>query len=448
MLIRPEVTRSPYDHARSPYDQMIRKNAKPIVWLHVGAPKTGTTAVQVAFDERSLGLLRSGWLYPTAGRFGPGHHRLARAVSTRKNYAYSMSCFEQLRGEIDSIGASQIFISSEDFFLDIDVDALARHLESFNVNILAYIRCQKDWLRSYFAQFVKHEDYRFYDVKHDDNSVLDWLGELADYYDRLQAFAQTFGRDHVIVRNYDDPSIKRDVIRDVCTIVGIDSAAVDSGWQESYTSTTSKHPKPGASNISLNDDELEIVRLSNLVDLPASNRERWLYQMQKVALLRRDRGRPDAKRFSLGLDLADNRARLEVLSARNAALFAEFPKERNVPTELAANRPAKPKPLDLVFAPTELRLSTLAEVTAALVVQRAELNANVLAVYSARRDRLIWRKLTSVFRPWLAECDEVARKAWLHFKRIISRSGILNCFLNNSLERRECTQLRSEDQRQ
>lgn len=415
MQIRPEVD-------QTAHDQNISTGAKPILWLHIGAPKTGTTALQVAFEASASSMLKSGWLYPMAGRLGPGHHRLASAVRIRRDRdPRSEACFQQLRNEIARADAQHCLISSENFFLDVNVEALATHLAPFDVHILAYIRNQKNWLRSYFAQFIKHERYRFYDTAHDVHGILDWLSELADYFDRLQFFAQAFGRDRLIVRNYDEASIKRDVIRDVCTIVGIDPAAVDYERKYENAEVTGAIPVAGASNVSLNDDELEIVRLSNLIGLPTPERDRWLYELQEVALQRRDLDRSRMAKFTLGVDLPSNRAKLEVLRARNVSLLNKFSADRNGIADLVADPLGKPEPLDLLFAPARLELNTLVEVTAALAVRRSEFNANAFSALSTVHDSSIieQRDLPSGSRP--TKDHGAIRQIWSRLQRIAYR---------------------------
>ncbi len=425
MLTRPAVDRTA--HCRK-----VRDDARPVLWLHIGAPKTGTTALQVALEANTGSLLEAGWLYTKAGRFGPAHHRLPSAVRVwRDRDLRSRPCFDQLRTEIERTGAPRIFVSSENFFLDIDVEALARHLEPFDVHVLAYIRGQENWLRSYFAQFVKHERYRFYDAEHDDNYVLNWLGELADYFDRLQAFAQVFGQDRLTVRDYDEPSIKHDVIGDVCVIVGIDPASIDSKRKERNARTAHTDLVAGGSNVSINDDELEIVRLSNSFGLPAAERDRWLYELQEVALLRRALDRSRATRFTLGLKSGGNREKLKALRARNTALLSAYSADRYGLANLAIEPPAKPGVLDLSFAPGRLKLNTLVEVTAALAVRRSELNTNLFTASKAAVAGRPKGKWASLFRPRIARSFSAVRQAGSRFRWVVQRSRLLSCLLPN-----------------
>jgi len=81
---------------------------KPILYLHIGTPKTGTTFVQETFGRRRDELLRHGILYPHAGIFGSGHASFAvefvsdeyRAEQNASNILDTSSTPENIRDDI------------------------------------------------------------------------------------------------------------------------------------------------------------------------------------------------------------------------------------------------------------------------------------------------------------------------------------------------------------
>ena len=58
-------------------------NTNKRIWIHVGWPKTGTTAIQRYLAANSESLKRMGVLYPESGRYGitDAHHELASALT-------------------------------------------------------------------------------------------------------------------------------------------------------------------------------------------------------------------------------------------------------------------------------------------------------------------------------------------------------------------------------
>ncbi|QHQ36460.1 hypothetical protein [Algicella marina] len=128
---------------------------QPVLRIHIGFHKTGTSSTQIALAEQAeAGLLPV--LYPLAGRL--------------ENWAYAHhQLVEDLRhGNRDSLDAivvehrSQpdlpILLSSEDFSMVEAGFTLAQVRQAFpdhRLEIIAVVRNHVDWLRSYYMERVK-----------------------------------------------------------------------------------------------------------------------------------------------------------------------------------------------------------------------------------------------------------------------------------------------------
>lgn len=296
---------------------------KAVLWLHIGAPKTGTTALQLALEKAGPHLLKEGWLYPLTGRLGPGHHHFARAVSlSRRPAGDTRQIFVQLRKEVEAVQPKNTLISSEDFYLDNDLTLLQKELAWADIRILLYVRQAHGWINSFFAQYIKDPYFRFFDRDSDPHQILDKLARFADV-DRLRAYADVFGHDALTVRSYDDPMVRKDLVADACATIGLPQRLLED------------QDAPGSdnrSNVSIQADELELVRQSNLLESDEEQRDRWLYELQQVSQLRSDGDRAKKDRFDLGMDTADNASVLDKMKRSAENMLAEYGIEQSAPT--------------------------------------------------------------------------------------------------------------------
>ena len=119
--------------------------------LHLGAHKTGTTALQ-AFLARNTDLLsEKGFYYRPIGSRWRNHHEMV----TGFHHGQSLGR-EVLQGLIRDCGDRTLLISSEMLIEPfVDVDRFLRCLDGWNVRAIAYIRHPSDILVSAWNEVVR-----------------------------------------------------------------------------------------------------------------------------------------------------------------------------------------------------------------------------------------------------------------------------------------------------
>ena len=249
-------------------------NAMGELFLHIGMPKTGSTALQSFFKHNRSRLLEHGVNYPafteqpqpswsTNGVF---IHRYCLAVARGENPNALVNDLDaNLRALAESVSAhSKTIVSHENISLPARYLKNAEHkpalywkamagiLEKngiFNVTIVVYLRRQDDWIASSWKQMVKggyHES----------------LGELlnrpdihsdADYAHLLSMAESAFhGSARIIVRPYSrDRFVGGSIQRDFC-------ATCEIPWDEGYSFQN------GEVNPSISFDVSEALRLFRL----------------------------------------------------------------------------------------------------------------------------------------------------------------------------------------
>lgn len=146
--------------------------------IHAGFHKSGTTALQEAFDAQSEELKAAGINYPNIGR--RAHHRIAWALtgrawgwSKRGGEKTSRKEWDELAASINKSREETILISSE-FFSELDGDAIRTifsEIKDRKVQAIFTVRPLVKLLASSYQQYLK------YGIKVD---YTEWLHSVLD----------------------------------------------------------------------------------------------------------------------------------------------------------------------------------------------------------------------------------------------------------------------------
>lgn len=238
------------------------------LYIHIGTPKTGTSAIQYFCRLNENILLQKGICFPDLGfRFpGIGQNRNAYFLSHKIYDAQKKRLPEEEAREretgfvkLEKLFEKQdrVIISDEHIWneKEIDVEWLKNVQERIGkagvtIKVIVYLRRQDQVIQSYWAQQVK-EGMQLSFSEYIEKKKYCYF--QLDYQKRLQVFVDALGRENVVVRCYEKgqyQGTEHTIISDFLHIFGI---ALDEDFQESDS----------VRNTSLHGIYLEVKRLLN-----------------------------------------------------------------------------------------------------------------------------------------------------------------------------------------
>jgi hypothetical protein len=226
------------------------------IFIHIGAHKTGTTAIQSFFALNRKILKKNGILYPGSDN---AHHIVGWELKNIKDNGYILdenSNTMQIMWEIKKTDCPIIVLSSETF-TESNIAAEVKNVienilvESVEIKIIHYCRRQDHLLQSVYQERVKAakscETIREYLIQKDSHLMTAW-----NYWNKLKPWSENFDRDNIIVKIYEkDQFYNSNLISDFCNIIGLELT-------EDF-----QLPSKKQSNIGLDNDSIEIIRICN-----------------------------------------------------------------------------------------------------------------------------------------------------------------------------------------
>lgn len=229
--------------------------------LHIGMPKTGTTALQgFLFFNRSK-LEKYGWCYPIMNEGEIGYWERWEAERCGNGHGiYDALLVNDAQNEWDKgieiilkhLKDKNVILSTEDIYENWTGKFIASMKEKFeNIKVVIYLRRQDRAIESRYNQWVKGSIiYKPFKEYIESEPLPD---NYLDYKEKLDTISQIIGRENLIVRVYEKQQLtENDTIKDFLSILGIPSDQDD--WEKGH-----------AGNGSLQGNYLEIKRLLNSV---------------------------------------------------------------------------------------------------------------------------------------------------------------------------------------
>jgi hypothetical protein len=218
-----------------------------VCFVHVGAPKTGSTAIQHFLAGNAAALASAGAYYPRAGRcsWRPGHHNVADELRGAPTFDAQLGTLADFCAELDGASASRAILSAEDLiFAHERADAFATLRDAlaaigYRTKVVLYVRAHDEYVESTYSEAVRQGMTppfgRYVDdvIRHGGMNDPAWafpyeFARLAD------GFASMFGRDDVIVRGYRHGEQRSWLIRDFLHAVGLEQVVDENlaSWPE------------------------------------------------------------------------------------------------------------------------------------------------------------------------------------------------------------------------
>ncbi len=216
------------------------------LYLHIGTPKTGTSAIQNFLKSNSSRLLEHSYCFPSfpfSYNSIPDRRNGHFLVLTKSNYttdadgaaepvdkwnenlAAGLNVIHQKFSASDNVILSEeelwnaICYSPKSFLEFLPEDAAKNN---YRIRIVVYLRRQDLFLTSLWNQKIK--------VARTDQTLHDYLNDIvrekplyADYYHTLRKAADVLGTENVIVRRYEPSSwVNQSICADFLDAIGLD----------------------------------------------------------------------------------------------------------------------------------------------------------------------------------------------------------------------------------
>ncbi|WIY26304.1 hypothetical protein [Parasedimentitalea psychrophila] len=191
--------------------------------LHIGTPKTGTTAIQSAIVANSDALQAADIWFVESGRHRAAHNDLANSIR-RKGGDHNFN--EALQQEIAAQAAKRpngkILLSSEIFSLieASKIRAALPFLSDYPLKIIVYLRRQDRYAEAFFKQRIKNGR----NVMPFDQFLTSRLGRsITDYNRLLDGWADCFPQAEIMPRLYQrDRFVNGDIMADFAALLGLE----------------------------------------------------------------------------------------------------------------------------------------------------------------------------------------------------------------------------------
>jgi len=220
------------------------------LYLHIGLPKTGSSAIQDFCFKNSEVLQKQGVLYPDSTLHWSQHVPLAKAILAPlfpaahfNNHIPSVELpdwYNDLASRCEGNGYQKVVVSSEFLWaapamqsslkyhepteenFNLLDQAIAAYKTAFSwfdtVKVIVYLRRQDRWLESFFNQQIK-DGFAI----PNEQEILSMKNYLL-FSKNLNLWEKHFGKENILVRNF--ANCKGDVVNDFCNILSLDKDGI------------------------------------------------------------------------------------------------------------------------------------------------------------------------------------------------------------------------------
>lgn len=233
--------------------------------LHVGLPKTGSTAWQVWADQNRAALLARGIDYPASPQADTGpNHQILRAALMKGDLA-------PVARMVEAAQAPVLFLSAEglslmlDAFRQVPLRAFRAMLDGIEVTCVLVLRETEGWVTSMHKQAVLNNPNPAQGYATDETraafAARPRIRALLDHAALPGAVQAAFGARDCVVLDY-----ARAPFDGLCAVLGLKDAQ--------------RFPVPPVVHVSVSGAVVEIVRQVNAMDLPPALRQAFLALVQ------------------------------------------------------------------------------------------------------------------------------------------------------------------------
>lgn len=203
------------------------------LYLHIGQPKTGTSALQVFLAMNREALREKGLYYPvfdgeyaireknnamSGNAYGLGKLACDREKAEQLHKSY-ISKIQELFVQDERVLLSRESLWNVDMRLYENLKVLVGEKLGVCIKVIVYLRRQDESIESHWNQLVKSNAYT--------KSCMEYAEEFLekqDYYSKLRKLADIIGKENVVARIYDSNGYNADnsIYKDFMSIFGIE----------------------------------------------------------------------------------------------------------------------------------------------------------------------------------------------------------------------------------
>lgn len=213
--------RNDYNKVQAKFNHSLKilENKRKNIFIHIGTPKTASTAIQKFCIINKKTLKNIGINYPDQAIKAMNYLAFS-ILDNVPEYVHKIPAdVNELYKSISFYSGSNL-ISSEAFFVCSSSRYLGEELpfrlklllpENCSVKIIIYLRRQDAFISSIYSQYVKlHAHDRFYT-----DSIHEFIKEYEsylNYFEILQNWANVFGKENIIVRIFEKQQLRNGCI--------------------------------------------------------------------------------------------------------------------------------------------------------------------------------------------------------------------------------------------
>ena len=224
------------------------------LFIHIGLRKTGTSSIQVMLTKSQKYLNSCGFQFPDLPEIKVRNRKVwkspARHNCLAASYADYPTVFEKpTREEVKNFWEQMLsspltsIISAESFSRQIDFTPLAQDIESFQTDVIVYIRRQDKLIESLYNQRNKLLSQRGNSDFIDETfltelELINFMNrpdnkKYLNYLNLFQRIKKTINPQRLIIRKFDKNSlISGNVTTDICRCFGVDSKKMSAPEKE------------------------------------------------------------------------------------------------------------------------------------------------------------------------------------------------------------------------
>lgn len=211
------------------------------LYLHIGTEKTGTTSVQEFFHQHRLVMEEKySLLYPKFGYSDVAQFELVAAIHEMSNGGRKaefapnvdydpVEIWGKFCAQVRASNCHKVIVSVEHFSSRLNADGvkfvsefLESNLPEYRVVILVYLRNQVDMLQSSYSTYIKTGGTKsVFEVV----DSVDGSGTYYNYFNLITLWAQHFGHDAIVARNFNLLDKRKGVIGDILETINIPTAS-------------------------------------------------------------------------------------------------------------------------------------------------------------------------------------------------------------------------------